>query len=106
MTQPEALRLADELEATHYYEDLHEEAATELRRLHASCEDYAQHKQRQDQRILKLYAQRDALLEALLWIDKRCPVALMDMPFHIHREMAHDAGACARAAIKKAEENT
>jgi hypothetical protein len=30
----------------------------------------------------------------------------MDMPFHIHREMAHDAGACARAAIKKAEENT
>ena len=37
----------------------------ELRRLHASCEDYAQHKQRQDQRIQTLYAQRDALLEAL-----------------------------------------
>jgi hypothetical protein len=33
--QPTALRLADQLEATDYYEDLHEEAADELRRLHA-----------------------------------------------------------------------
>ena len=33
--QPNALRLADALEATDYYEDLHEEAAAELRRLHA-----------------------------------------------------------------------
>jgi hypothetical protein len=33
--QPTALRLADALEATDYYEDLHEEAATELRRLHS-----------------------------------------------------------------------
>jgi hypothetical protein len=33
--KPEALRLADALEATDYYEDLHEEAAAELRRLHA-----------------------------------------------------------------------
>ncbi len=33
--QPNALRLADALEATDYYEDLHEEAADELRRQHA-----------------------------------------------------------------------
>jgi hypothetical protein len=31
--QPTAPRLADALEATDYYEDLHEEAAAELRRL-------------------------------------------------------------------------
>ena len=67
----ETLRLADELE------DEHDPwprlpAAAELRRLHASCEDYAQHKQRQDQRVLELAervlelkAQRDTLLEAL-----------------------------------------
>jgi hypothetical protein len=34
-TLPEALQLADALEATDYYEDLHEETAAELRRLHA-----------------------------------------------------------------------
>ena len=56
-------------------------------------------------RLSAVEAQRDALLSALLWIDKRCPQAFMDCPLHtIHREMAHDAGACARAAIKKAEE--
>jgi hypothetical protein len=33
--QSTALQLADALEATDYYEDLHEEAAAELRRLHA-----------------------------------------------------------------------
>jgi hypothetical protein len=33
--QPNALRLADALEATDYYEDLHEEAAAELRGLHS-----------------------------------------------------------------------
>jgi hypothetical protein len=33
--QSTALRLADALEATDYYEDLHEEAAAELRRLHS-----------------------------------------------------------------------
>ena len=34
MSESTALRLADALEATDYYEDLHEEAAAELRRLH------------------------------------------------------------------------
>ena len=55
-------------------------------------------------RLGEVIAERDALLSALLWIDKRCPQAFMDCPLHtIHREMAHDAGACARAAIKAVE---
>ena len=63
--------------------DLHK-AAAELRRLHA---------------------QRDALLEALRWIDRRCPEPnWADVePHRIHFEMAHDAGACARAAIASVE---
>ena len=65
---PEALRLADELDAvpeTGADPDLIQDAAAELRRLRASCEDYAQHKQRQDRRVLELNTQCDALLEAL-----------------------------------------
>jgi hypothetical protein len=34
MAQSKVLYLADILEATHYYEDLHEAVAAELRRLH------------------------------------------------------------------------
>ena len=65
--QPEALRLADDVELNHTFcpVEVLQAAAAELRLLHASCEDYAQHKQRQDQRVLELNAQRDALLEAL-----------------------------------------
>ena len=89
MTEPKqthALRLADALEAwtlgkpTH-----HREAAAELRRLSAVNRE---------------------MLEALRWIDRRCPKRLLDQEFHkIHQEAAHDAGACAcaRAAIAKAE---
>jgi hypothetical protein len=74
MTQPEPLRLADQLERDKWHVPavVMQAAADELRWLHASCEDYARHKQRQDQRVLeladsvlKLTAQRDALLEAL-----------------------------------------
>jgi hypothetical protein len=44
-------------------------------------------------------------LEALNWIDRRCPKHLLDSdPHKIHREAAYDAGASARAAIAKAEE--
>jgi len=100
MTQPEALRLADELLALHGPTDIDERAAAELRRLHASCEDYAQHKQRQDQRILKLYAQRDALLEALKLI-----VEFVDAPAEGKRpDVFVMRISKARAAIKKAEE--
>lgn len=68
MDKSEALFLADELEAplgTVIGAELYRRAAKELRHLHVSCEDYAQHKQRQDQRVLELKAQRDALLEVL-----------------------------------------
>lgn len=63
--QPEALRLAEAMSFAFPGNLGIDKAAAELRRLHASCEDYAQHKQRQDQRVLELNAQRDALLEAL-----------------------------------------
>ena len=94
--KPEALRLAEQLEAI----GLRGPVAAELRRLHASCEDYAQHKQRQDQRILKLYAQRDALLEALqaLYDEQQGP------PLIRHQAAWEAAMQKARAAIKKAEE--
>jgi hypothetical protein len=79
-TQPEALRLADELENTPF-ESTRYEAAAELRRLHEANQE---------------------LLEALRWIDRRCPTPFFDQPpGRIHWEAAHDAGACARAAIAK-----
>lgn len=54
--------------------------------------------------LRRLYALNQELLVALHWIADRCPVHLSDHPLHgIHREMAHDAGACARAAIARAE---
>lgn len=90
--QPEALRLADALETFHNPND--KQAAAELRRLHASCEDYAQHKQRQDQRVLELNAQRDALLEALKDATKTIE--------HLGYPLA--AIERARAAIKAVEE--
>ena len=64
-TQPKALFLADVIDNDPRSKAHHDATAAELRRLHAFCEDYAQHKERQDQRVLKLHAQRDALLEAL-----------------------------------------
>ena len=95
MKQPEALRLADALEnleatgwggdsfaLTEYSEQQATFAAKELRRLHEA---------------------NQAMLEALHWIDKRCPTPFVNEALHgMHREMAHDAGACARAAIAKA----
>ena len=91
--QPEALRLADALERSVKRIDdeddvidlarwFVEDAETELRRLHAVNTE---------------------LLEALDWIASRCPEQLLAWPLHaIHQESAHDAGACARAAIAKA----
>ncbi len=82
--QPEALRLADALESDVVYGDTDTQAAAELRRLHIV---------------------NAKLLEALNWIDRRCPKHLLDSdPHKIHREAAYDAGASARAAIAKAEE--
>ncbi len=82
--QPEALRLADWLDADACDLQPPRLAAAELRRLHIV---------------------NAKLLEALKWIDRRCPKHLLDSdPHKIHREAAYDAGASARAAIAKAEE--
>ena len=54
-----------------------------------------------------LIAAAPALLEGLQWIADRCPAQLADHPLHdIHKEIAYDAGACARAAIAKATNQT
>ena len=86
-TQPEALRLADELEVEHYpWPRL--PAAAELRRLHA---------------------QRDALLEALrVFVSCAYPVSTeIDERGHSWTEAYLDqALPIARAAIAKAEEQT
>lgn len=98
--QPEALRLADALaDYTGCTLAQMDQAAAELRRLHASCEDYAQHKQRQDQRVLELAeralelkAQRDALLKTMKWLDNWMGAKPMT-----------ECSEKARAAIKAAE---
>lgn len=86
-TQPEALRLADELETMlkHGFSSASatQDAAAELRRLHVLNQE---------------------LLRSLSWIDQRCPAVLLLKDVHrIHQEAAFDAGVCARAAIAKAE---
>ena len=78
--QPEALQLANELEifAGAF------EAAAELRRLHSVNAE---------------------LLKSLEWIANRCPDDMLILPLNpIHQEASYDAGACARAAIAKAQE--
>jgi hypothetical protein len=81
---PEALRLADELDAVPENgadPDLIQKAAAELRQLHSENAE---------------------LLEALRWIERRCPAQFLLQELHrIHMEAAHDAGACARATIAK-----
>ena len=82
-TLPEAPRLADALEATDYYEDLHEEAAAELRRLHVL---------------------NGELLEALL---EERRARLMGQEDDVHweslRDMRRAAMAATDAAIARAE---
>ena len=98
--QPEALRLADLLDA-HQFDEPHATAA-ELRWLHASCEDYAQHKQRQDQLVLELKAQRDALLKALRRIGRYTGEGpTYTTPW---QGIVADLGQTARAAIASVEE--
>lgn len=83
-TQPEALRLADALEPTWTLQSDKMKAAAELRRLHEV---------------------NQMLVDALKWIGKRCPIEHMHEPVHIlHLEAAHDAGACARAALAKVKD--
>ena len=94
--QPTTLRLADALEATDYYEDLHEEAAVELRRLHSVEQTLDQCKavivataERWRADEAQWHAQRDALLEAL-----------DEIAINTHDDTAERV---ARAAIARAE---
>lgn len=80
-TQHEALFLADKLEMAEWHD-----AANAMR---------------------NLYELNQELLWALQWIADRCPAQLADHPLHdIHKEIAYDAGACARAAIAKTTNQT
>ena len=109
-TQPEALRLADALEkydicaGNDVMPDL-DVVAAELRRLFELAHD--QHTTIYGLRLSVMNLQKESQeqLNALHWIADRCPLMLMEQPLHdIHKEMAHDAGACARAAIDEAGE--
>jgi hypothetical protein len=95
-TQPKALQLAA-MAHLGYRVGWQREAAAELRRLHDLSVD-------KTEIIAALSAVNQELLEALRWIERRCPAQLLQQELHrIHMEAAHDAGACARAAIAKAE---
>lgn len=91
--QPEALRLADELEK--WTMDDFDAAAAELRRLHAENERIGP----LAERVLELKAQRDALLEALQDI-----VDFVDGPVEAKRPDVFALRISkARAAIKTVE---
>jgi intracellular sulfur oxidation DsrE/DsrF family protein len=116
-TQPEALRLADLIRSRHG-NDLNDEAAAELRRLHQFAEDQIGRataaeaalqmtKVTHALKIAAVEAQRDALLEALqstglflhhCW----CDVQMNDYSF----EKLNQQMAIVDAAIKAVEENT
>lgn len=100
--QPEALRVANVLEG---YDSWGDRGAAELRRLFELAHE--QHSEIYGLRlqVLNLQKASQKQLNALHWIADRCPLMLMEQPLHgIHKEMAHDAGACARAAIGEAGE--
>lgn len=72
MDKPEALRMADLLEQDPRSKAHHDEAAAELRRLHAenasliaSNEAFGRHQKWWNEKMFTLEQQRDALLEAL-----------------------------------------
>ena len=110
--QPRALQLADELEQVNRGYEPVTEAAAELRRLLSESLRiegiaYQQHTELYGLRlqVMNLQKANQKQLNALYWIADRCPLMLMEQPLHgIHKEMAHDAGACARAAISEAGE--
>jgi hypothetical protein len=98
--QPEALRLADLIRSRHG-NDLNDEAAAELRRLNAECNDLAHQLNRNNERNGRIIAQRDALLEALQSIADCCDEE------HAARDYASrqtEIRGIARAAIKAVEE--
>jgi hypothetical protein len=99
MTQPEALRLADELSKPWYRWQAQEEAAAELRRLHAAHEISLRTIDRKADAIQELLVQRDELIE----INRELLAALkaqMDVTNWSEQEAANEL---CRAAIAKGE---
>jgi len=114
--QPEALRLAEDLEIDYFGDVVAHDAAAELRRLHTENERLHQINQSHEMKlsvrgyeiqIADLEAQRDALLEALKEITPSMPP--VDAPCHYGIVPQEKCGHCgriakARAAIKAVEE--
>lgn len=103
-TQPEALRLADLIQSR-YGNDINDEAAAELRRLHEAHDWQYEMAGKRLRRVEKMEAQRDALLEALkstglflhhCW----CDVQMNEYSF----EKLNQQMAVVDAAIKAVEE--
>ena len=102
MTQPEALRLADALEAEDWDWSEVSKAAAELRRLHAvvqaredECETHSAAVYEATRLLAEVREQRDELLEAL-------KVVLDDLMYKDHARVID----VSNAAIAKAEEKT
>ena len=105
-TQPEALRLADIVERNSMFNETAQEAAAELRRLHAEVErlswDSIHTCHSECQRPLcKLTRERDALLEALRTLLSYATTLEMRL---LDADGEHRAMRIARAAIKAVEE--
>ena len=98
MTQPTALFLADILEDAGKPAEIAEKCAAELRRLHAENAAASTHLSELMKDLVKVETQRDALLEAL-----KTMLTHMGMDEDDWNKLTFDQ---ARAAIKKAEENT
>lgn len=97
MTQPEALRLADEMEA----DGVCMSAAAELRRLYEDYENALKHFAEAIDSYKQMAAQRDELLEAL----KMLVLATNKVSIGDYNEEVHDiALSKARAAIAKAQQ--
>lgn len=97
MTQPTALFLADILEDAGKPADIADKCAAELRQLHEANEAFGKRQEWWNERMFVLEQQRDALITALH------NISLASQDSGSTRE---GMGLYARAAIKKAEENT
>jgi hypothetical protein len=95
--QPTALRLANSLAAHSLSRHGQTQAAAELRQLHEANEAFGKRQEWWNERMFLLEQQRDALITALH------NISLASQDSGSTRE---GIGLYARAAIKKAEENT
>ena len=61
------------------------------------------------ERLSRAERRNEKLVEALQWIEKRCPrerlIEELDRPHRVHVEMAHDAGVCSRATLKETDDD-